>query len=168
MLAVALAEDEALALIQDQPGLGLAAGLDLAAVNAPRACVVSGPVVAVEALAARLEAGGLEPRRLHTSHAFHSALMEPAVEPFAERVRRVRLQPPQIPFVSNVTGTWIRPEEATDPEYWARHLRAPVRFADGAGELLRLPGPVLLEVGPGKTLSTLARQHPEKRAARRI
>jgi thioesterase domain-containing protein/malonyl CoA-acyl carrier protein transacylase len=165
MLAVALAEDEALAAIRAE---GAGSGLGLAAVNAPRACVVSGPVAAVEALAARLEAAGLEPRRLHTSHAFHSALMDPAVGPFAERVRRVRLQPPQIPFVSNVTGTWIRPEEATDPEYWARHLRAPVRFADGVGELLRQPGPVLLEVGPGKTLSTLARQHAGKRAARRI
>ncbi|HKH49695.1 MAG TPA: beta-ketoacyl synthase N-terminal-like domain-containing protein, partial [Thermoanaerobaculia bacterium] len=159
MLAIGLPEEEVLAL---------AAGLDLAAVNAPRASVVSGPVAAVEALASRLEAGGLEPRRLHTSHAFHSALMEPALEPFAARVRRVRLHPPRIPFVSNITGTWIRPEEATDPGYWARHLRAPVRFADGVGELLRRPGPILLEVGPGKTLSTLARQHPEKQAARRI
>jgi acyl transferase domain-containing protein/thioesterase domain-containing protein len=162
MLAVALPEAEALARIDGEPGLGLAA------VNAPRACVVSGPVTAIETLAARLEEQGLEPRRLHTSHAFHSALMEPAVEPFVERVRRVRLHPPQIPFVSNVTGTWIRPEEATDPEYWARHLRAPVRFADGAGELLRLPGPILLEVGPGRTLTTLARQHAENSAARCI
>jgi amino acid adenylation domain-containing protein len=162
MLAVALPEEEVLSLIDGESGLGLAA------VNSPRTSVVSGPVEAITELGARLEAQGLEPRRLHTSHAFHSALMEPAVMPFSERVRRVRLHPPRIPFISNVTGTWIRPEEATDPCYWARHLRAPVRFADGAGELLRQPGPILLEVGPGRTLTTLARQHAEKQAARRI
>ncbi len=87
-------------------------------------------------------------------------MMDPILQPFLEQVRRVRLEPPRLPFLSNVTGTWIRPEEATDPAYWVRQLRQAVRFADGAALLLAEPRRILLEVGPGNTLSTLARQHP--------
>ncbi len=148
MLAVPLSEEEV------EPLLG--GGLALAAVNEPGRSVVAGPPEAVAALERDLEGKGVTTRRLVTSHAFHSPLMEPALAPFAERVRAVRLSPPGIPFVSNVTGTWIRPEEATDPEYWARHLRATVRFADGVAALPAEPGRVLLEVGPGRTLTTLA------------
>src|SRR5207249_1178534 len=79
---------------------------------------------------------------------------------FAERVGQVRLKPPRIPYVSNVTGTWIRAEEATDPGYWATHLRETVRFGEGLGELLKEPRRALLEVGPGQTLGGLTRQHP--------
>src|SRR4029079_18580091 len=123
MLAVSLPEAEVLPL--------LGTDLSLAAVNGPERVVVAGPEIAVLALAAELETRGVRHRRLRTSHAFHSAMMEPALEPFAERVRKVRLSPPSIPFVSNVTGTWITAEQATDPLYWARHIRATVRFADG-------------------------------------
>ncbi|HEV7518367.1 MAG TPA: KR domain-containing protein, partial [Thermoanaerobaculia bacterium] len=94
----------------------------------------------------------------HTSHAFHSAMMEPAVAPFAARVRAVRRNRPELPFLSNVTGRWITVAEAEDPEYWARQLRRPVRFADAVDELLKDPERVLLEVGPGQTLATLARR----------
>ncbi|MFL6262096.1 MAG: SDR family NAD(P)-dependent oxidoreductase [Thermoanaerobaculia bacterium] len=153
MLAVPLAEAEVAPL--------LGPGLSLAAVNAPDRCVVSGPHEAVEALRAALEARGVGARPLHTSHAFHSTMMEPILEPFVQRFAGIRLQPPQIPYVSNVTGTWITPEEATDPAYWARHLRQAVRFADGVRELCAEPGRVLLEVGPGTTLATLVRQHPD-------
>ena len=100
------------------------AGLSLAAVNGPSRSVVSGRAPS-RRRAARLAAQGLRCRRLHTSHAFHSAMMEPVLEPFAERARRVRLPPPAIPFLSNLTGTWITAGEATDPDYWARHLAAP-------------------------------------------
>src|SRR5262249_38064547 len=113
---------------------------------------------AVEALRAQLAERGLDCRRLHTSHAFHSQMMEPILGLFTERVRKIALRPPKIPFVSNLTGTWISAAEATDPAYWARHLRHTVRFADGARTLLQEPGRILLEVGPGRTLSTLARQ----------
>ncbi len=140
----------------------LGAELSLAAVNAPDRCVVSGPDEAVDALRAALEARGVAARRLHTSHAFHSAMMEPILAPFVERCRRqVELRAPRIPFLSNVTGTWITDAEATDPAYWARHLRRPVRFADGVRELCRDARRVLLEVGPGQTLATLARQQPD-------
>ena len=160
MLAVPLPEEEIGAL--------LGSALSLAAVNSPKACVVSGPVEAITALHAELAERGLETRLLHTSHAFHSAMMEAALEPFTELVRQIALSPPRLPFLSNVTGTWITAEMATDPAYWARHLRAPVRFADGVSELLKMPLPALLEVGPGRTLCTLARQHPDRAAARLI
>ncbi len=154
MLAVPLPEAEVLPL--------LSADLSLAAVNRPSLTVVAGPTPAVEALRADLAARGIEGRLLHTSHAFHSAMMDPILAPFAERVRKVKLSPPRLPYLSNVTGTWIRPEEATDPLYWADHLRQAVRFADGAAELLREPDRVFLEIGPGNVLTTLVRQHPAR------
>jgi phthiocerol/phenolphthiocerol synthesis type-I polyketide synthase E len=153
MLAVPLTEEKVAPL--------LGPDLSLAAVNAPDRCVVSGPREAVEALGVELAARGVAARPLHTSHAFHSAMMEPILEPFIQRFQGLALQPPRIPYVSNVTGSWITPEEATDPAYWARHLRQAVRFADGVGELCKDPALVLLEVGPGQTLATLARQHPD-------
>jgi amino acid adenylation domain-containing protein len=152
MLGIPLPEAEVLPLLGEE--------LSLAAVNRPAVSVVSGPVEAIEELAARLAGEGLACRRLHTSHAFHSRMMEPILQPFLEQVKRVRLEPPRLPFLSNVTGTWIRPGEATDPAYWVRQLRQAVRFADGVALLLAEPRRILLEVGPGNTLSTLARQHP--------
>ena len=86
----------------------------------------------------------------------------PTDDSFTEQVKRIALKPPEIPYVSNVTGTWITASEATDPAYWARHLRQTVRFADGVHTLLQEPGRTLLEVGPGQTLCSLVRQHPEK------
>ncbi|HSK80544.1 MAG TPA: SDR family NAD(P)-dependent oxidoreductase, partial [Thermoanaerobaculia bacterium] len=150
MLSVPLPEAEVLPLLPP--------GLSVAAVNTPARTVVAGPEPAVEELARALDAQGVKHRRLHTSHAFHSELMEPAVEPFLAALKRVRFHAPQIPFVSNVTGTWIKAEEATDPEYWARHLRGTVRFADGIATLLTEPGRALLEIGPGNSLATLARE----------
>ena len=133
--------------------------LALAGINAPGLCAAAGPPAAVDALAAALEAGGVSVRRLHTSHAFHSAVLDPVVEPFRERVAGCTLRPPRVPFLSNVTGTWITDEQATDPGYWARQLRAPVRFADAAAELLAEPRRLLLEVGPGDALGKLVRRH---------
>ncbi len=152
MLAVPLPEAEVREL------LAAAGGLALAAVNAPALCVVSGPEAAVAAFAEGLAARGLEPRRLHTSHAFHSAAMDAVTAPFAEVLARVRLEPPRQPYLSNLTGTWIEPEQATDPAYWLRQLRQPVRFAAALQELARDPDRVLLEVGPGRGLATLVRR----------
>jgi acyl transferase domain-containing protein len=151
MLAVPLSAAKASARLQGE--------LELAASNAPELSVVSGPIPAVEALEARLREEGLAARRLHTSHAFHSAMMDPILEEFAAEVRRVELRGPRIPYVSNVTGRWIRAEEATAPSYWATHLRRTVRFSEGVGELLRGPAQVLLEVGPGRVLGALAGQN---------
>jgi len=166
MLAVPLPEDEVLPLLSAE-GAGPGGGkLSLAAVNRPRVSVVSGPAEAIDELAARL--ADVPCRRLHTSHAFHSRMMDPVLPAFIETVKGVRLEPPKIPYLSNVTGTWIRPEEATDPTYYARQLRGTVLFAKGVAELLVEPQRLLLEVGPGNTLSTLARQHPDRRPAQAV
>jgi amino acid adenylation domain-containing protein len=143
-------------------------GLSLAAVNTPSLCVLSGPFGIVEDLEAELSDRGIVHRRLRTSHAFHSEMMDPVVEPFGRLVAGVRLEKPSIPFLSTVTGTWIRAEEATDPAYWSAHLRQTVRFAAAAGVLLADGGTILLEVGPGQTLSLHARRHPAKRAGQRV
>ena len=133
-------------------------GLAIASENSPTSCVVAGPPDAVEALRASLEADGVACRSLHTSHAFHSAMMEPVVAPFLDLVRTIPLAAPRTPIVSSVTGTWLMPEQACDPHYWARHLRETVRFADAVRTVWGEPGAVLLEVGPRATLSALARQ----------
>src|SRR5262249_38729275 len=96
----------------------------------------------------------------HTSHAFHSAMMEPVLASFTEVVQHIDLHEPQLPFLSNLTGTWIRPDEAVDPGYWTQHLRATVHFEAGVREIVQEPHRLLLEVGPGTTLSAFVRQHP--------
>ncbi len=137
-------------------------GLSLAAVNAPSLCVLSGPPDVIDGLQKELAERGIAQRRLQTSHAFHSEMMDPVVAPFEDLVNSVRLQPPSIPIVSGVTGTWVRAEEATDPAYWSAHLRKPVHFARGVATLLNEKGRALLEVGPGQTLSLHAKRHPAK------
>ncbi|WP_350936410.1 non-ribosomal peptide synthetase/type I polyketide synthase [Micromonospora mangrovi] len=149
MLSVALGEDEVRPLLTPT--------LSLAAANAPDLSVVSGPDGDVAALAALLAERGVSHRRLHTSHAFHSAMMDPVREPFAAALAGVRFAPPTLPFVANRTGEWITDREATDPAYWAGHVRDTVRFGASVA-LVAGPDAVLLEVGPGRTLGTLARQ----------
>ncbi|OLE21756.1 MAG: hypothetical protein AUG49_21185, partial [Catenulispora sp. 13_1_20CM_3_70_7] len=136
--------------------------LSLAAVNGPALCVVAGTPEAVEALRSRLDRAGVASRPLVTSHAFHSHLMEPIADRFTELVGKLALRAPRIRYVSNVTGTWITDEEATDPAYYARHLRQTVRFADGLDTLRgTAERRVLLEVGPGQALGSLAMQSRE-------
>ncbi|HSF43553.1 MAG TPA: amino acid adenylation domain-containing protein [Thermoanaerobaculia bacterium] len=161
MLAVPLPEPEAAAL-------AAAHGAELAAINRPGLTVLSGPAEAIAAAAAELAARGIEGRPLVTSHAFHSPMMDPVMPELRAAAARCALQPPRLPFLSNLTGTWIRAEEATDPEYWARQMRGTVRFAAGVGELLAEPGRVLVEVGPGNALATAARQHPGRDAAQLV
>jgi NAD(P)-dependent dehydrogenase (short-subunit alcohol dehydrogenase family) len=139
----------------------LAADLDLASSNSPSACVVAGPAEGIARLEGELANRGVAGRRLHTSHAFHSAMMDAIVPAFVARVRETERHRPSARFVSNVTGTWISDAEAVDPEYWGRHLRRAVRFSDGVRTLLEDDSKaVLLEVGPGNTLAALARQQP--------
>jgi acyl transferase domain-containing protein/thioesterase domain-containing protein/acyl carrier protein len=132
--------------------------LSLAAINTPGMCVVSGPSAEIAAYEESLSRQSIACRRLVTSHAFHSALMDPILGEFEKRLRGITLRAPRIPYLSNVTGTWIKSEEATNPAYWSRHIRSTVRFSDNLAELFRSPGQVLLEVGPGNVLTTLARQ----------
>ena len=97
-------------------------------------------------------------------HAFHSAMMEPVVEPFKKCVARTERKAPQIPYVSNVTGTWITPQQAASVDYWSRHLRETVRFTDGVQGLLQGSDSILLEVGPGNTLQTLVKRQSTDRS----
>ena len=156
MLAVRLPEPEIRPLLNG--------GLSIAAINSPSLCVVSGPDEAVAELEKQMTERGVASKALNTSHAFHSAMMDPVVAPFTDLLRTTRQRAPQIPYVSNVTGQWITAEEATSPEYWAGHVRQTVRFSDGAGELLKDSRRILLEVGPGQTLLQLVRQHPDRKA----
>ncbi|MHB1327791.1 MAG: type I polyketide synthase [Gemmatimonadales bacterium] len=142
----------------------LPAELSIAAINAPELCVASGPLHALDALEKALAADEIDCRRIRINIAAHSAMLEPILKEFGEFFRRITLSPPTRPFVSNVTGDWIKPEEATSPEYWVRHLRHTVRFADGIGVLLRDEGRALLEIGPGRVLATLASLHTERKA----
>jgi acyl transferase domain-containing protein/acyl carrier protein len=138
--------------------------LDVAAINEAGSCVVSGPTKAIEQLRKRLAGQGIECQRLRTSHAFHSSMMEPVLRAFAARIASTALGAPRIPYLSNVTGDWITAAEATSAEYWARHIRQPVLFAQGLAGLLKEQDRILLEVGPGQSLSAFARRHPDKNA----
>ena len=158
MLAVAMPEKDVRGMESDE--------ISLASINAPDQCVLSGPVEAIESLQRRLSRDGVICRRLPALHAFHSAMMEPIVAAFRETMSGFHLQAPQIPYISNVTGTWIRPEEARDPDYWVRHMRQPVRFSEGLKELLDEPGSLALEVGPGRVLSGFVKQLAASRGGR--
>jgi acyl transferase domain-containing protein len=149
MLAVPMSEAEIHPYIKDR--------ISLASVNSPELCVLAGPVSGIDHV--EKELASFNPIRLEASHAFHSALVEPAMEPLTRLASRFKLHPPRIPYLSNVTGTWIRDEEAVDPSYWARHLRGTVRFSKCLEEVKAQPRRILLEVGPGKVLSDLARRN---------
>ena len=135
--------------------------VSIAAINTPNACVASGPKEEIAALEGRLQAEGIPSTPLHTSHAFHSSMMEPAIEPLVEIMRGIELKPPQLAFISNVTGEWITDEQATDPAYWGQHLRAPVLFHKGLSTIHDQMPSLFLEVGPGRALTTLARSFGE-------
>ena len=151
MLSVRLPAEEVSTRLAIEPEL------DLAAINGPSLSVVAGPRPALEQFEKKLTAAGIVSRRLVTSHAFHSKMMEPIVKPFTEKIRSIKLNAPRIPYISGVTGTWAKAAETSDPDYWARHFRRPVQFSAGVSELLKTSG-VLLEIGPGNVLATLARQ----------
>lgn len=153
MIAVAAPETDVERYLDDQ--------LALAAVNAPGMCVFSGEFSAVESLERRLDHEKIIHRRLITSHAFHSPMMETAARRLAKALTGYEFHRPRIPFLSNSSGTWITDEEATSPGYWVSHLCRPVRFSQCLVNLLKQKDQVLLEIGPGNTLCTLARQHTE-------
>jgi len=133
--------------------------LAIAAVNDPGQCTVSGPWEELAGLEQQLQEQGVPCRRLQSSHAFHSVMMEPILETFGQHVAQTPMQRPTMRYLSNVTGSWIAAEQATDPQYWVRHLREPVRFGHNITTLLQEePEWVLLEVGPGQTLSSVAKR----------
>lgn len=152
MLSVRLPLD---ALLARLPGT-----LSLAAENAPGTCVVAGPHEAIAAFQQRLEGEGVACRALKTSHAFHSAMMDAVVPMFRAEVEALERHAPSLPILSTATADWLQDAQATSPDYWARHLREPVRFSGAIAQVLDRPGRVLLEVGPRTTLAVLSRQQP--------
>jgi amino acid adenylation domain-containing protein len=129
----------------------------IAAINSPENCVISGGKDAIEQASAILESRGIEFRRLHIEAAGHSYMIDPILAELRSFLRRLTLSAPQIRFISNLTGTWITAEQARSPDYWVRHFRQTVRFADGAFELLKQPNIVFVELGPGHALGSLMR-----------
>jgi len=130
--------------------------LDVAVVNAPELIVLSGATAAVEALSAAAAARAIECSRVRINVAAHSRMLDAELPLFRRHVQSIRLQEPTAKFVSNLSGAYAVAGELTDPEYWVRHLREVVRFADGLGVVLSTPGAILLETGPGQGLSALA------------
>jgi acyl transferase domain-containing protein len=155
-----------LAVPMSPGGLGprLGASLELAAVNGAELCTVAGPELAIERLRAELESEGHGCRRLHTQHAFHSAAVDSILPDLEREIAGLSPAPPRIPCLSNVLGAWHSAESATDRAYWLRQLRAPVRFSEGLEALFAEPEAVLLEIGPGNALASLARRHPSRAA----
>ncbi len=149
MLSVALSEGEARAVVT--------AEVEFAALNGQQNCVLSGTFAAIDALAAELDRRGVANRRLRTSHAFHSFMMEPALSVFAAAFKGVALSSPTIDIVSNLTGDWLTAAQATDPTYWIEQMRRTVLFRPGVERILQLPNPLVLEVGPGASLTQLLR-----------
>jgi len=156
-VAVPLPPDELTSLLDELE-------LDLAVINAPDLSVVSGALGKLAVLEARLRELGTEAQRVRLNVAPHSRELDPILPEFRAYLDGITLSPPRIPWVSNTTGTWVTPEQAVDPGYWVEHLRSPVHFVGCVTTLAAEPGRVLLEAGPGKTLSTLARMNPEMKA----
>ncbi len=138
--------------------------VSLASDNAPRLCVVSGPVADIASLERTLMDAGLVTRRLETSHAFHSAMMDPVVEPMRQALEGITLHAPTIQIVSSCTGQRLSDADATDPGYWARHLREPVRFRDAVSTLADKRHN-FIGVGPRTAVATLLRQNISDRAS---
>ncbi|MEU8263744.1 acyltransferase domain-containing protein [Micromonospora sp. NPDC048999] len=151
----------AVALTRDEIGPWLGTDLDVAAVTSPFQTVVGGPRAAMTDLEGRLTDAGVAYQRVGAHHGFHTRTMEPLGAELTAWVRaNVRLAEPRIPYVSNVTGTWLSNAQAVDPAYWAQHLTRPVELMSGLGTLWRDVDPVAIELGPGEGLSSSARHHP--------
>jgi acyl transferase domain-containing protein len=142
--------------------------LSVAAINAPSQCIVSGSIEAIEEVTAWLTDKEIEFRQIQIDVAAHSDMVTPILEPLARLLETLHLEEPRIPYVSNVTAKWIAPGEATNPGYWTRHLRQTVRFGEGIKALLEEPEYVVLEVGPGQTLCTLAKMQSGVERARTV
>jgi acyl transferase domain-containing protein len=132
--------------------------LSLSAVNSPALCVVSGETDKIQAFKEYLESKKIPAKLLNTSHAFHSHMVDPAVEKFREIIAQVELKPPAVPIISTVTGTWLDEPQAQSSEYWAAHMRHTVKFSDAVETTLARNEHILLEIGPGSTLTILSRQ----------
>ncbi len=151
MLSVGLSEEE----LQEY----IAEDCEISIINSPNSCVVSGTENAVNELLRVLEKEEISCSELKISIGAHSFLMDPILESYKEELDQVNFAKPEIPFISNVTGTWIKDEDACSADYWLKHLRAPVRFSDGIKSLLKEKEAVFLEIGPSNMLTNIFNQH---------
>jgi amino acid adenylation domain-containing protein len=135
--------------------------LSIAALNSPNLCVIAGPEGDITELEQSLNGAGIACKQLRTSHAFHSAVVDPILGPLAEHIKKIPLRAPRIPYVSTLTGEWITNEQATDPWYFVRHCRETVQFSAAVRRLEKDQSWCVLEVGPGQSLTTLVRQHEQ-------
>lgn len=159
MLAVMLPEEELRPILPPR--------LYISLINGPSHCVVAGSPAEVGAFEETLKQREVIARRVQNGHAFHTSLLQPVLEPFEAEVRKVNLNAPQIPYISNVSGDWVTAPQATDPSYWVKHASNTARFSDGLRRMWQLPNPALIECGPGKTLNVLAAQHPDRQGSLR-
>lgn len=154
MLAVLENEDKILPF--------LTKGVEVAAVNNPNLIVLAGPDEHISQLQKKLDNAGYFHKKLDTSHAFHSAMMEPCLPEFEKCFENVELSTPNIPIISTVTGKFLQPEEATNPSYWVKHVRKSVRFTDAVKLALDMNPTLFLEVGPGQSLESSVKRHITK------
>ena len=155
MLGVPLSPAELKPLLTDE--------ISLAAVNGESLCLVSGPPRAIDTLENQLNQSDHECMRMRVPKAMHSWMVEPILEEFKTIFRRMKLNKPRIPYISGLTGQWITARQACDPDYWTRHLRETVRFADGLTTLFKESNPIFLQVGPGRGLTLFTNLHPGKK-----
>lgn len=146
MMSVNMAEQDLIKLIDKN--------IEIALVNAPNQCVIAGSAEQLDNFQNKLSDLEIDARRLHTSHAFHTSLMDGAVQPFVNILNTISIKPPSIPYISNVTGDWVQFEQIKDPAYWGLHLRNSVKFSDGINRLLQDGFRTFIEIGPGNTLSS--------------
>jgi phthiocerol/phenolphthiocerol synthesis type-I polyketide synthase E len=157
MIAVALGPDD----IAEYLAEFAPKGVDLSAVNDPGNCVVAGPNDQIRAFTQRLRERGITARRVRATHAFHSSSMDPMLPEFQDFLSGVKLRLPHTPLLSNLTGTWMSDEQVTDPASWARQISSTIRFADELDVVLTDPNRILVEVGPGGSLTGSAMRHPK-------
>lgn len=154
MLAAFVSRERAATYLSDR--------VSLAAENGTHQCILSGEQDAIDAVIERMRQDAVECRALKTSHAFHSAMMDPVIPAFSAAIRGLSLAPARIPIISTVTGQYLQDRQAVDPGYWAEHLRRPVRFHAAVEQLLATEAEIVLEVGPGSVLTDLIASHPSK------
>jgi len=151
----------AVAVGADQIAQYLVPGVELSAVNDPGNCVVAGPADQIREFSARVVEAGIPVRRVRATHAFHSSSMDPMLPEFQDFLSRQELRTPSTPLLSNLTGTWLTDEQVTDPATWTRQISSTIKFVDELDVVLTDPGRILVEVGPGGSLTGSAVRHPK-------
>jgi acyl transferase domain-containing protein/acyl carrier protein len=139
----------------------LSENVNLSIVNGPNNTILAGPIIDIEQVSARLQKDNIACRLLDTSHAFHSSMMQSIRGEYEALIAKIKLSPPRIPLLSNVTGTWMTNEQAVTPEYWGQHLCLTVKFSDQIQEMIKEESSLMMEIGPGQTLSTFIKQHTD-------